>query len=64
MDAAILRVNEVLAIVGVRHRATLWRWTKQGSFPSPVRLGARGVAWRRSDIDAWLSSLRAVVSND
>ena len=42
MDAAILRVNEVLEITGVKHRATLWRWTKQGSFPRLCGSGPEG----------------------
>jgi prophage regulatory protein len=29
---------------------------KAGRFPKPVKIGARAVAWRRSEIEAWLKS--------
>lgn len=31
---------------------TLWRWTRDGYLPQPVRLG-KTVGWPRSVIDAW-----------
>jgi len=31
---------------------TLWRWTRDGYLPQPVRLGS-SVGWPRSVIDAW-----------
>lgn len=29
---------------------------KAGRFPKPVKIGSRAVAWRRSEVHAWLSS--------
>jgi prophage regulatory protein len=29
---------------------------KRGDFPQPVKLGARLVAWRESDVAEWLDS--------
>lgn len=26
------------------------------SFPKPIRLGARSIGWRESEIDAWIAS--------
>lgn len=37
-------------------RSTIYRWIADGSFPPPVRLGPRAVAWRWSDLDRWTSS--------
>lgn len=37
-------------------RSTIYDWMKRGTFPQPVKLGARAVAWRESDIVAWLES--------
>lgn len=37
-------------------RSTIYDWMKKGEFPQPVKLGARLVAWRESDITAWLES--------
>ena len=47
-----LRVQSVIHITGLS-RSTLYRLIADESFPRPVRLGPRAVAWRRSDIDAW-----------
>lgn len=38
-------------------KTELYRRMKAGTFPRPVKLGARAVAWRESDIDAWMHTL-------
>ncbi|VVD86902.1 transcriptional regulator [Pandoraea communis] len=38
-------------------RAEIYRRIKEGTFPQPVKIGARAVAFRGSDIDAWLVQL-------
>jgi prophage regulatory protein len=53
LPAAILRLPAVLAATGVS-RVSIWRWAKAGTFPRPVRLGARAVGWRASDVQQWL----------
>lgn len=47
-----LRIRAVIRVTGLS-RSTLYRLIADESFPRPVRLGPRAVAWRRSDIDAW-----------
>jgi prophage regulatory protein len=37
-------------------RSELYRRIKTGEFPRPVALGLRAVAWRSSDVDAWISA--------
>ena len=37
-------------------KTSIYAWVKSGNFPPPVKLGVRAVAWRRSDVDAWISS--------
>lgn len=32
---------------------TIYRKIKAGTFPEPVRVGKRRVAWRSEDVDAW-----------
>ena len=32
---------------------TIWRWSRNGDFPSPVKLGANCTRWRLEDIEAW-----------
>ena len=36
---------------------TIYRRMKTGTFPQPVRVGKRRVAWRESDIAAWQANL-------
>jgi len=36
---------------------TIYRKMKAGTFPQPVRVGKRRVAWRESDIAAWEAGL-------
>jgi prophage regulatory protein len=55
----MLRIAEVLRITGVS-AATIWRWVKESAFPAPVRLGANSVAWKESDVCAWLESREPV----
>lgn len=53
----ILRLPEVKAATG-RCRSSIYNGVADGSFPSPVALGARSIGWRSSDIETWLQSLR------
>lgn len=55
MADKLLRRPEVEARTGLS-RSTLYDWMKRGEFPQPVKLGARLVAWRESDIGNWLES--------
>jgi prophage regulatory protein len=38
--------------------STLYLKISQGAFPAPVKIGPRAVAWRASDIAAWLDALK------
>lgn len=55
MTDKVLRRPDVEVRTGLS-RSTLYEWMKRGDFPQPVRLGARVVAWRESDVTAWLES--------
>ena len=55
MTERILRRRAVEEMVGIG-RSTLYAWVAEGGFPRPLRLGARAVGWRESDIHAWLAS--------
>ena len=55
MADKLLRRPDVEARTGLS-RSTLYDWMKRGDFPQPVKLGARMVAWRESDVTAWLDS--------
>lgn len=55
MPDILIRRPEVETRTGLS-RSTLYAWMARGEFPQPVRLGTRLVAWRESDIVAWLES--------
>lgn len=39
-------------------RRTIWRWTKQGLLPPPVRVGPHCPRWRAEDIRRFLDGRR------
>jgi prophage regulatory protein len=49
------RLPTVIQATGLG-RSTIYRWIAEGSFPPPVRLGPRTVAWRWTDLDRWTQS--------
>lgn len=51
----ILKFEQVQAMVGVS-RSTLWRWERNGGFPSRIRLGPASVGWDAAEVEAWLRS--------
>lgn len=58
MEQAIIREKEITKVVGLS-RTTIWRKERAGLFPARVRLGGgRAVGWLRSDLVAWLQSLK------
>ena len=54
-DFHYLRLPQLLARYGCA-RATIYVWMASGSFPKPVKLGTRLIAWRSDHLEAWESS--------
>jgi len=52
---AIVRLIEVRGETGLS-RSTIYNRMKAGTFPAPVRLGARSVGWRVADVEAFLEA--------
>lgn len=52
----ILRIDDVIAMTGLG-RTTIYGMLKHGTFPKPVKLGARAVGWREADVGAWIDGL-------
>ena len=48
-----LRERQVKAITGLS-RTTRYLGVKSGTFPAPISIGARAVAWLSSDIEKWI----------
>ena len=51
----LLREKEVCALVGKRH-TQLREDVSKGTFPAPVSIGARAIAWKRADILEWIDA--------
>ncbi|WP_436196258.1 helix-turn-helix transcriptional regulator [Paraburkholderia hospita] len=52
---SIMRRQDVEREIGLS-RTTIYNRMKDGTFPPAVRLGARSVGWRVSDIEAFLAN--------
>lgn len=50
-----LRLPEVIERTG-RSRSSIYGDSKEGKFPSPIKIGPRAVAWPLSAITAWQQS--------
>ena len=51
--ARVLRLPRVQTRTGLA-RSTIYVRVADGSFPQPIRLGARAVGWIESEVDAWI----------
>jgi prophage regulatory protein len=47
-----LDLKAVVARLSVS-KNTIWRWSRTGDFPQPVRLGPRVTRWALADIERW-----------
>lgn len=50
----LIRFSDLVRLGIVRNRMTLYRWIERGHFPAPIKIGPSSVAWRESEIEAWL----------
>ncbi|WP_082552257.1 AlpA family transcriptional regulator [Massilia sp. Root351] len=55
-NVRLLRLPSVVAQVGLKKTA-IYDGVKRGTFPAPLKLGERAVAWKATDIEAWVSTL-------
>jgi len=54
----LLRRSAVEELTGLP-KSTLYRRVAEGSFPRPIRLGRRAVAWPQSAIVEWIEARKA-----
>lgn len=54
MAHVILRLPVVKARTGLS-RSTIYLRISEGTFPNPVKLGARAVGWLEHEIEEWLA---------
>ena len=53
--APLLRLRKVLELTGLG-RSTLYRMMAERTFPLPVKLGRRAVAWKSPAVEEWTLS--------
>ena len=63
MALRIMRLSEVKAVTGLS-KTTIYRFEKEGRFPSKVSLGERSVGWFEDDIEVFLMPLKAQRSGE
>lgn len=61
MTETLLRIHNVRDICTLS-RTEIYRRLSTGQFPAPVAIGRRSVAWRSSDIQAWIAARMPKVS--
>jgi len=57
MALRIMRLSEVKMVTGLS-KTTIYRFEKEGRFPSRISLGKRSVGWMEDDVQNFLMSLR------
>jgi prophage regulatory protein len=55
MTEKFLRLPAVVEATGLSWR-TIYRMMDDGRFPKQIPLGANSVAWRQSEISAWMAA--------
>jgi prophage regulatory protein len=55
MPECLVRKRELLGSLKIS-RTSLERMMAAGTFPRPQKIGARAVAWRESDVEAWIAA--------
>ena len=54
-DKALFRRRQVEELVQLS-RSTIYAAVKAGTFPPSIRIGARAVAWKTSELESWLEA--------
>jgi len=57
---SLIRLPQLLEMLGGIGKTTLHRWEAAGKFPKRIRVGDRAVAWNRDAVEAWLRDRPAV----
>ena len=59
---SILRRKQVEKRTGLS-RSTIYLRIQNGTFPRPIKLGARAVGWLENEIEAWLTARIEIHNN-
>jgi prophage regulatory protein len=56
----ILRIEEVAAMLAISRRSVYGLLDEDPAFPKPVRIGARSIGWRLSDVLGYIAALPSI----
>ena len=59
----LLRRKQVESTTGL-NRTTIYEGMAKGSFPRPIKIGERAVAWLESDIENWITNRIKITKGD
>ena len=54
MSTKILRLKDVISCIGLS-RSSIYSKVQDGSFPPPIKLGARAIGWPEDVITDWIN---------
>lgn len=57
-ETGFIRKSQLIPYLLPVSNTTLWRWVKDGKFPSPVQLSKRLSVWRVEDVRSWLNEAK------
>ncbi len=49
----LLKLRQVMSITGLA-RSTVYKYCAENSFPKPIQLGERSVAWVEGEVQGWI----------
>jgi len=55
ISGQLYRMKDLIAYLPLS-KSSIWAGVKDGTFPKPIRLSKRTVAWTQGQLDAWLTS--------
>lgn len=55
----LLRIRQVMQMIGFRSRTQVYALVKKGELPQPIKIGKRASAWRAADVILFIET-RAV----
>jgi len=58
MKQRVLRAAALAKTLSVSE-STIWRWTTEGKFPKPIRLGTKTTVWDLDEVENFIAKQRA-----
>ncbi len=56
MHAPVLVKRREVEVLTRLSRSSIYAAMRAGTFPRPVKIGQRAVAWRRVEVEQWIAS--------